>query len=262
MGVSSFQAGRHAQAIAELKAALAHPERPLDGELRVATEALLARAKRRLGVVVLDITPPSARVFVDGEKEARGTSESLSLDPGTHVLRFEAYGYLEQEIGMDVTAGMRQSLRVRLREAAAPPSTVAAQADAEPAARPDAKALSDAAQEQRTHRRRRVAMGATLGLAGAAGLTAGALFAAASQRIDDIGDACRKLPSGRCSAEQKQGALDAANIEAFELAMGVTSAVAATSLVTAGVLWIWDRRATRRMNVRIDARRVVLSGTF
>ena len=72
MGVTSYKAGRFADALYELEAALVHPEKPLDAALSDKVRELIARARALVAIVQLEVQPASAEVTLDGRVVATG----------------------------------------------------------------------------------------------------------------------------------------------------------------------------------------------
>jgi hypothetical protein len=257
-GVTSFQAGHYLRAMEELGAALAHPGRPLEGSLRDATEELRRRAEAQLGTVAVEVDPPSAQIFVDALPDPRAAGEALFLEPGAHALRIVAIGFQGQELGIEVAAGSRQTLHVRLRSA---PSDAA---EAVPERQRDAwspphprEVLSGRITKGRS--RRRVAQWSLLSLGGASLLTAGGLYFGASHRLDSIAEECAATEAGSCTEEQRDRELRRAKITTFERSITTTSTIAAAALLASGGLWLWslqDGKATVGVVIQVHGAHV------
>jgi hypothetical protein len=72
-------------------------------------------------IVETSVRPKKAQVVLDGEPigEARdfnGTWDALELDPGHHVLEFEAKGCMTLEVGVDAKPGRHYRIAYALRE--------------------------------------------------------------------------------------------------------------------------------------------------
>jgi hypothetical protein len=72
-------------------------------------------------IVETSIRPRKALVVVDGEpvgkaRDFNGTWDSLELDPGRHLVVFEARGYETLEVGIDARPGRRYRISYELRE--------------------------------------------------------------------------------------------------------------------------------------------------
>ncbi|HET6335940.1 MAG TPA: hypothetical protein VFG30_22090 [Polyangiales bacterium] len=94
VGLTDFESGRYAVAIAELESALADTRKPLDAQQRIEVQQVIAHARGFVGNLELQITPKEASVTIDGIL-VRG--DAYSLDAGEHVLRASASGYVEAE---------------------------------------------------------------------------------------------------------------------------------------------------------------------
>jgi hypothetical protein len=81
IGVCLERLGRHREAVAEYEAAAASTE--LDAEAREQAERDAARARARLGILVVDGEPQGASVLVDGEELCTLPCE-VGVDPGSH----------------------------------------------------------------------------------------------------------------------------------------------------------------------------------
>ena len=71
LGMVEFERRNYRASADYLTQALASQVRPLEGELRTATEQLLERARGFLGEIRLSVEPTDARVLLDGEPIAR-----------------------------------------------------------------------------------------------------------------------------------------------------------------------------------------------
>jgi hypothetical protein len=249
MGVASYQAGNMVRAVGELEEALAHPEKPLEGELRSAAQRLLERARAQVGMVELRVAPATAVLRVDGEAEARAVSVPLVLAPGSHRLHFSAEGHLEQQLELRIAPGAGQILSVRL--VPAPPAV--AQAAARPP--PGPADASRAAWQVR-------AAWTTLGVAAGAGIVAGALFLTAHTRVARIADACAETAAQQCTTEERDAQLAHGRIDGLERGVNASLGVAGAALVVgAGVLIAWRVRGKRGPRDAAASSRL-LHGTF
>jgi len=113
-GMAEFELRNYGDAISFLEQALDSSEKPLEGELRQETEALLARAKTFVARFELSIEPDVATVVVDGvPMELRGQG-SLVLKVGDHVLEFRAPGYTSEKRELKVNGGEEKALNIVL----------------------------------------------------------------------------------------------------------------------------------------------------
>ncbi len=264
MGVASFQAMRFARALRELDAALVHPEKPLDAELRRAVEDLRVRASAEVGVWILRVEPPEARIAID-DGEPAPSQRPLVLDPGLHQLALTAEGFVEQRIEISVMPGTRGPMAVRLAKV---------DAGRDPNDQPPVPAvlteLPEAASGPvlrrpvaRAHRRRLIASWTMLSVAGAAGLTSGAFWVTGVVRINEIAKECRKQPGGKCTIAQREREWRAANISDLERNTTIGVSVAGAALVAAGTVLGWDYFANGgRFDLRLSASSVSVQTRF
>ena len=102
-----------------LGAALRDKRKPLSAEQRQHTQELLDRGRMFVDVYTLKVSPPNARVLVDGrapEFEADGT---LLLGFGPHTLEASARGMVVRSLPINVRGGERKDLSVTLEPMAA-----------------------------------------------------------------------------------------------------------------------------------------------
>ncbi len=90
MGMAAFELRRYEESANDLEAALASKVRPLDGELRQETEALLTRARGFLAVVKVELAPNNATLLLDGQPV---NGNELNLRLGEHTLEVRAQDY-------------------------------------------------------------------------------------------------------------------------------------------------------------------------
>jgi hypothetical protein len=107
--------GRLAQAVEAFDEYLALTEGETserrDEALRLRGEALASLAE-----LELELSPPDARVWVDGDlREGAGSPRSLALDPGRHVVRATAEGHEEGVLTVSVLSGERSQRSLALR---------------------------------------------------------------------------------------------------------------------------------------------------
>jgi hypothetical protein len=99
VGLTDFESGRYAIAIAELTAALTETRKPLEAQQRIEVQAVIAHASGFVGTLEVAVTPKEATLSVDG---VPATGESFQLDAGDHTLRASAPGYIEAERNVHV----------------------------------------------------------------------------------------------------------------------------------------------------------------
>ena len=86
LGLVEFELRNYGESVRRLEEALASTVKPLDDKLRAETDALLARARRYLGEVHVDVEPSVATVIVDGTRVELGPENSMLLEVGEHTV--------------------------------------------------------------------------------------------------------------------------------------------------------------------------------
>jgi hypothetical protein len=128
LGMAEFELRGYVEAARLLQEALSSTVRPLDGELRTATEALLARARAFIGRFALSLTPPDLQLSVNGAPARVESDRTLALPVGDHALHAQAQGYLPISHTLRVNGGESLSLNITLQsEQAAPVAAAPAQ---------------------------------------------------------------------------------------------------------------------------------------
>lgn len=94
MGLSDFESGRYAAAVAELESALADPRKPLDAQQRIEVQAVIAHSRGFVGTLEIQVTPRDATVTLAGIPLS---GDSFQLDAGEYLLRASAPGYADAE---------------------------------------------------------------------------------------------------------------------------------------------------------------------
>ncbi|MDB4990912.1 MAG: hypothetical protein JWN04_6090 [Myxococcaceae bacterium] len=113
LGMAAFELRRYDESAARLEAALASKVKPLEGELRVHTEALLARARGFLALVNVVLDPKTAQLLVD---ENYVTAPGpLNLRLGEHVLEARAEGYTPAKKVLRVQGGEVLNVQLTLQ---------------------------------------------------------------------------------------------------------------------------------------------------
>ncbi|MCC7538439.1 MAG: PEGA domain-containing protein, partial [Deltaproteobacteria bacterium] len=117
-----FRVGRMTEAIATFDAylAIANPRR--DRTQIAEANRLRGVAQTSLATLVLDVSPPDARVTIDGQPNAAtGARREIAVDPGRHELRVTADDHEPYTTPVTVSAGARSDLAIRLARVAPPP---------------------------------------------------------------------------------------------------------------------------------------------
>ena len=121
LGMTEFELRGYVEAARLLQEALTSTVRPLDGELRTATEALLERARAFIGRFTLALTPPELKLSVNGAPARVEPDRTLSLPVGDHALHAQAEGYLPISHTLRVNGGENLSLNITLQKEQAAP---------------------------------------------------------------------------------------------------------------------------------------------
>ncbi|HEX6243889.1 MAG TPA: carboxypeptidase-like regulatory domain-containing protein [Polyangiales bacterium] len=130
LGMAEFELRNYIASIDDLEQALRHPVRPLSGELRSDTEALLARAREFVTQVELTLQPSTASLSVDGALADRRADGGLTLPVGEHVLEVSAPGYMSERRKLSLVGGRTERVQIILaQESAAVPVHSSAPAD-------------------------------------------------------------------------------------------------------------------------------------
>lgn len=117
LGMAEFELRNYPRSVDYLRRALASQDHPLDGELRVAAQALLLRAERFVVAVPLVVTPANATLLVDGQPAMVAEDGALVLQVGDHSVEFTAPGYKRQLRTVNVTGAEPTPLEVTLEAA-------------------------------------------------------------------------------------------------------------------------------------------------
>ncbi len=263
MGVASFQGRNFVRAIRELDAALVHPEKPLDAELRRAVDDLRTRASAEVGIWMLRVEPSSALISID-QGAAQAHTEPLVLEPGSHQIAVAADGFVSQTLDITVRRGTREAMGVRLAPITTEQPEEVAQAEADRAAEPTQNApVADRPPSRRPHRLRMIGFYTALSLSGAAAITATSVFWAGKKRVGAIAKECRSLDAGVCSLEERAALAQDAELKRFQRTTNASWGVAGSALGIAIGLFGWDYFASGlRIDLRVSNTDVSVHGTF
>jgi hypothetical protein len=122
-GQALLRLGRDAEA-AEAFDRFLHETSPADGpaEGRRAAAASLAGLERRLGRVTLAVTPRHAVISIDAVAPRLRPGRPLYLSPGRHVIDASALGHVAARLELEIAAGERREVPLRLEPARYPAS--------------------------------------------------------------------------------------------------------------------------------------------
>jgi hypothetical protein len=203
IGMASFELREYVEALGALEAALAEQRRALTPEQRDHVRGLIERTRAFVGRFRVVITPPQARLTVNGSPARLDRSGELRLAFGQHHLEASGEGLETEQRELRVVGGEEQTLTFTLRATPSvaletPTQPVVSERPSSSGARWWAVAVAgagaaaaggwwwhqrgelelcrdagqDCGNKSALERRRTVAMGTALGLAGTAGALA------------------------------------------------------------------------------------------
>jgi hypothetical protein len=114
----AIEARHYVEAIALLRSALDDPRKPLTVAQRKEALSLIERSASFIARVPLRVSPPHARVSIDGRAVALDADGRVSLDAGVHQVVVSADGYDELVRSMRWDAGTSPVFEVRLEKKA------------------------------------------------------------------------------------------------------------------------------------------------
>jgi hypothetical protein len=119
IGMTSFELRDYVSAVRNLSAALQDQRKPLTAEQRKNTQALLDRSRMFVDVYTLTMSPPNARVIIDGHAPEFEPDGTLVFGFGTHTVEASARGMAVRSFPVNVRGGERKELSVTLERASA-----------------------------------------------------------------------------------------------------------------------------------------------
>jgi hypothetical protein len=125
IGMASFELRDYVAAVHALSASLVDTRKPLSPEQRTHVQGLLERSRLFVDLYTLKVTPPDARVLIDGGPPELESDGKVLLGAGTHDIEVSKPGYLLRTFSVSVQGGERKQLVVTLEaktQAAARPS--------------------------------------------------------------------------------------------------------------------------------------------
>ncbi|MGB8298907.1 MAG: tetratricopeptide repeat protein [Polyangia bacterium] len=114
MGMTSFELRDYVSAVHNLAAALKDEHKPLSAEQRERTQDLLDRSRIFVDVYTLTVSPPSARVLVDGRTPEYEPDGTLMFGFGAHTVEVRARDMVTRTLPISVKGGERKELTVTL----------------------------------------------------------------------------------------------------------------------------------------------------
>jgi hypothetical protein len=136
MGMTSFELRDYVSAVHNLSAALKDEHKPLSSEQRERTQDLLDRSRMFVDVYTLTVSPPGARVFVDGHAPEYESDGTLMFGFGSHTVEVKARDMVTRSLPINVKGGERKELSVSLEPAVAAFATAPEAASAVTAVEP------------------------------------------------------------------------------------------------------------------------------
>jgi hypothetical protein len=121
LGMAEFELRNYTDSAQNLAAALESARKPLTGELRLQTEALLSRARSFIAYIDVQTSPPALadaqglRLQVDGEPVEWKPGRPIVTGIGEHVLVLHVPGFEEERRTFSVKGAEQTELRFQLR---------------------------------------------------------------------------------------------------------------------------------------------------
>lgn len=114
IGMASFELRDYVTAVHALSAALVDKRKPLTPEQREHAQGLLERSRLFVDAYALEVTPPDARVIIDGHPVEREPDGTVLLGFGTHIVEVNKPGYIVRTFPVNVRGGEHKELIVDL----------------------------------------------------------------------------------------------------------------------------------------------------
>jgi hypothetical protein len=181
LGMSEFELRNYIEAVRNLTEALASGQKPLRGALRDETLALLKRAQKYVGEVVVQVSPNATVVRVDGIPVELTERRQIQLEVGDHVLEFVAEGYLTERRALKIRG--EQSIELSVTLAAAQVSSVPGPSLREEKGRGDVATANEVRASTPVYKR--WWLWTSVGAVVVGGVVAGALLARRPKEVED-----------------------------------------------------------------------------
>ncbi len=114
IGMASFELRDYVAAVRALSAALVDPRKPLSPEQRTHAKGLLERSRMYVDIYTLKISPPDARVLIDGHVPDTEPDGTILLGFGSHTLEVSKPGFVLRTMVVNVRGGERKDLAMTL----------------------------------------------------------------------------------------------------------------------------------------------------
>jgi tetratricopeptide (TPR) repeat protein len=253
IGFCLFENRRYVDAMRHLEQAMVDTRSPLSPAQRSSTQQVLERAAAFVAHVSVQLSPPEARLSIDGKETPLDRSGALLLDPGEHELSASAPDHAARSLHVVLESGKNEPVQLALDRRQAAPEPVQeppSSADAAPA-RP---MLDD-----RAHLKRGLMIGgfSVAGAALIAGTVTGIMTISRKKQLD------KRCPDHTCP-ESESNTLDSA--KGLALGSSISFGMAALGVglgLTGALLPNMEKKHARgvlRFDVRFSA--VALSGSF
>jgi tetratricopeptide (TPR) repeat protein len=120
LGLVEFELGNYVESVTYLEQALGATSKPLDAVLRREAMDVLARAKQRVSLLRIAVTPADATLLVDGAPAIARSERGLTLLPGEHRIEASAAGRKGESTLVRLAPGEERSLSFALARAPEP----------------------------------------------------------------------------------------------------------------------------------------------
>jgi hypothetical protein len=114
IGMASFELRDYVAAVRALSAALVETRKSLSSDQRSHARGLLERSRMYVDIYSLKISPPDARVLIDGRAPDSEPDGTVLLGFGSHTLEASKPGFVLRTLVVDVRGGERKDLVLSL----------------------------------------------------------------------------------------------------------------------------------------------------
>ncbi|HEX7506830.1 MAG TPA: tetratricopeptide repeat protein [Polyangia bacterium] len=114
IGMASFELRDYVAAVRALSAALVETRKSLSPDQRSHAKGLLERSRMYVDIYSLKISPPDARVLIDGRAPDAESDGTVLLGFGSHTLEASKPGFVLRTLVVDVRGGERKDLIISL----------------------------------------------------------------------------------------------------------------------------------------------------
>jgi hypothetical protein len=114
IGMASFELRDYVAAVRALSAALVETRKSLSSVQRSHARGLLERSRMYVDIYTLKVSPPDARVLIDGRAPDAEPDGTVLLGFGSHTLEASKPGFVLRTLVVDVRGGERKDLVISL----------------------------------------------------------------------------------------------------------------------------------------------------